>query len=190
MKEGHAACAACREPFKKVHVKHKWCSPKCAKQGSYRHSNTCTVCGSLFHSIKKTQKLCSRGCSARKLASAPKKYDPHCGLTSYQQLYRANNGAYNKLDYKKRFDLLMHLGGVCVHCGYNKDWRGLVLDHIRGDGKEDRERVGGRIYRYYIKHLDEAEKNLQVLCAGCNQVKAVVNKEHNRSRRVLPYESD
>ena len=186
MTAGHVACAACHQPFKRRHIRHRWCSPICAKQGQRRHLKTCAICGSVFHGIKKAQQLCSRGCASRKAALASKTTAQKDGLTNYQRLYRANNGAYNQRDYKIRHELLMYLGGVCVHCGYNKDWRGLVLDHIHGDGKEDRKRVGGRIYRYYIKHREEAVQRLQVLCAGCNLVKSIVNKEINRSRRVLP----
>ena len=82
-------------------------------------------------------------------------------------------------------DLLIALGGECVMCGYDKDLRGMVLDHKHGNGNEDRKRLGAKIFRYYINNLYEAAEKLQVLCATCNQIKAYENREHNKSRRVL-----
>ena len=78
----------------------------------------------------------------------------------------------------------MHLGGRCVVCVYGTDIRGLVLDHKFGDGREDRARLGAKISRYYVKHLEEATARLQVLCATCNQIKACEEKEHGRSKRI------
>jgi hypothetical protein len=60
-----------------------------------------------------------------------------------------------------------------------------VLDHKNGDGHEDRKRLGPKVFRHYINHLNEAHEKLQVLCATCNQIKSFENREHNRSRRVV-----
>lgn len=98
--------------------------------------------------------------------------------------YARQRHKYLQPDLQKRIAVINHLGGKCVECDY-QDIRGLVLDHKRGDGYLDRKEKGGKIYRYYINHLDEAVANLQVLCANCNMIKAVENNEHNRSRRVV-----
>jgi hypothetical protein len=96
-----------------------------------------------------------------------------------------NGGVSRFKDIRQRIDLLIALGGRCVQCGYGEDFRGLVLDHKMSGGAEDRKRLGAKIARYYIKHLDEAKEKLQVLCATCNQIKAILNREHNKSRRLL-----
>jgi hypothetical protein len=54
-----------------------------------------------------------------------------------------------------------------------------------GNGAKDRKRIGNKIARYYIKHIDEAKKELQVMCATCNQIKAIEQREHYRTKRVL-----
>ena len=70
-------------------------------------------------------------------------------------------------------------GSDCWHVGLCRieDSRCLQLDHVRGDGARDRERLGqsSQIVRYYLDHLDEARENLQVLCANCNWVKRTRN---------------
>lgn len=98
--------------------------------------------------------------------------------------YMRFRAAYLKPDSERRETLVGKLGGRCLHCGYDKDVRALVLDHIRGDGHADRKRLGGKIARYYLNNFDEAKQNLQVLCHNCNAIKAIDEKEHNRSRRV------
>ncbi len=70
-------------------------------------------------------------------------------------------------------------GTDCWHDGLcpTDDKRCLQIDHIRGDGAADRKRLGGSAIRYYLKHIDEAKSNLQLLCANCNWVKRVRNAE-------------
>jgi hypothetical protein len=152
----------------------------------------CQTCGTDFVSPKRTAKYCCSRCFglsqiARTVAQnkARRKYQEVPGLTKSQASYRGRNGADSLRDVRKRQELLVALGGKCVTCGYSADLRGLVLDHKNGDGHEDRKRLGPKVFRYYINHLDEARKKLQVLCATCNQIKSFENREHNRSRRVV-----
>ncbi len=91
---------------------------------------------------------------------------------------------YLRPDIVKREAVIAALGGKCVCCGYDADVRALTLDHKNGDGYLDRKRLGSKIARYYYTRIDEAKKNLQVLCCNCNTIKSMENKEHNRSRRV------
>jgi len=136
-------------------------------------------------------KYCSQTCKGKNFADdiiarnkARQKYADVPGLTKKQIAYRATNGIDAKRDIEKRHFVLSVLGGKCVCCGYDKNIRGLVLDHINGDGHEDRKRIGNKIARYYAKNLEEAKQKLQVLCATCNQIKSVENQEHNKSRRI------
>lgn len=98
--------------------------------------------------------------------------------------YARNRYRILQLDNKKRVALVNYLGGQCIKCGYDKDVRALALDHRHGDGYLDRQRLGSKIQRYYIKNLAEASENLQVLCYNCNAIKVMENGEHNRSRRI------
>lgn len=114
---------------------------------------------------------------------ARRKY-PENGLTKGQNHYRAYIETYRQKDIRLRHSLIEFLGGNCISCGYNKNIHALVLDHINGGGREDRKRVGTHIARYYMKHLDEARQTLQVLCANCNQIKSIENKEHSVTKRI------
>jgi hypothetical protein len=155
-------------------------------------SHKCKQCEIDFISPKRTAKFCSSTCfgnsNKERLVESNKarqKYQPIDGLTRQQVFYRQTNGKNSVRDVEKRHSLILNLGGKCVCCGYDKDVRGMVLDHINGDGHEDRKRIGSKIARYYSKNMDEAKLKLQVLCATCNQIKAMENKEHNKSRRVI-----
>lgn len=153
---------------------------------------TCQTCSKEFVAQKRAAKYCTMSCAAKARIpltiarnKARRKYAPVEGLSKCQASYRGRNGVDRLRDVKKRHNLLLALGGKCVKCGYGADLRGLVLDHIHGDGYEDRKKLGAKIFRYYVNNLNEAAQKLQVLCATCNQIKSFENKEHNRSRRVL-----
>ena len=78
-----------------------------------------------------------------------------------------------------RFDIMDILGGrICKRCGFD-DVRGLQIDHIKGDGAKDRKKFKNVQYmwHYYNNNPKEARKNLQVLCANCNWIKRVEEKE-------------
>jgi hypothetical protein len=154
----------------------------------------CQTCGNDFEG-KKTRKYCGHRCAG--LAKVPglilrnkarRKYEPVEGLTRNQLYWRNNRDCVDKhlaRDMNKRIKVINYLGGKCVNCGFDKDFRALVLDHIHGDGKEDRKQKGSRLYRYYSSHLSDTQSKLQVLCANCNLIKSFDNKEHNISRRVI-----
>lgn len=87
--------------------------------------------------------------------------------------------------------LLIMLGGQCVctrhdcwHIGFCglADVRLLHLDHIHGDGVQDRGKHGRftsntPMVNYYLRHPNEAKDRLQVLCANCNWLKRFHNNE-------------
>lgn len=124
---------------------------------------------------KKKERLIADG----KYADYVKCHDP-----LVKRAYMRHRDRYLRPDQVKREGLVIALGGKCVHCGYDADIRALELDHKNGDGHLDRKRLGSKVHRYYCTRIDEARDNLQVLCANCNKIKAIENKEHNRSRRV------
>lgn len=72
-----------------------------------------------------------------------------------------------------RLELIEKLGNSkCKRCGFD-DIRALQLDHVKGDGVNDRKRFKNIQYMwlYYNEHPKIARKKLQVLCANCNWIK-------------------
>lgn len=70
--------------------------------------------------------------------------------------------------HRLRNKILLMLGGRCVKCGYDNP-RALQIDHVAGDGAEDR-----RLYRSYPPYYRHVLKDLskyQLLCANCNALK-------------------
>lgn len=73
------------------------------------------------------------------------------------------------------------LGGKCKRCGF-KDRRALHFDHVNGNGAEERRKEGNRQHLLMYRRIIAGERNLyQILCANCNCIKKVENKEHNVS---------
>ena len=69
------------------------------------------------------------------------------------------------------------LGSRCVRCGFN-DSRALQIYHINGGGWNEIRRIGGGgINRKVINGFTE---EYQLLCANCNQIKKIENKETRR----------
>ena len=81
------------------------------------------------------------------------------------------------LGWKK--ELFQAMGDKCVKCGFS-DVHALQVDHVNGNGRNERKRVG---YRYWLKVLDSFKKNenqYQLLCANCNVIKQQENNERNQ----------
>ena len=77
-----------------------------------------------------------------------------------------------------RHSLLEFLGLKCVNCGFD-DERALEIDHIIAGGFED-QKIHGKglpMYIYYLENPKIAILKLQVLCANCNSIKRVENRE-------------
>lgn len=85
------------------------------------------------------------------------------------------------------FDLIMMLGGKCTNSqclvpNGCEEISCLQLDHINGGGRKEVKEFGGRIriLKYYLADPVLARKKLQVLCANCNWIKRVKNKEYRK----------
>ena len=74
------------------------------------------------------------------------------------------------------------LGDKCVRCGFS-DPRALQIDHIDGGGNREIKKIG--TYRIYYKILKGQTSEYQLLCANCNWIKRVENKETRNSGMVL-----
>lgn len=69
------------------------------------------------------------------------------------------------------------LGGFCVNCGFS-DVRALQIDHLQGGGgKETKHYKGAAQWNKVIKSVLNKEKRFQLLCANCNWIKRVENRE-------------
>jgi len=93
-----------------------------------------------------------------------------------ERMRAAGRWSVQKL-HEKVFDLL---GRKCRRCGF-EDARALQIDHVGGNGAEER-----RIYTSptkFYKHVLEVEGvGYQILCANCNAIKRIENKEHPKVR--------
>lgn len=77
---------------------------------------------------------------------------------------------------RERDAALAILGGLCVKCGFS-DKRALQIDHINGDGINDRRKTFGRYHVRVVESVIAKENKYQLLCANCNWIKRFENKE-------------
>lgn len=118
--------------------------------------------------------------------------------------YRKSNSKYQHTEsyrmyhrkYSRRLKLkaIEKLGGKCCNptCavpGGMIDYRALQIDHINGDGCEERKTLtSSDIYRKIIKGETEG---YQLLCANCNWIKAFEHNEFpNLKKRGIDKVSD
>ena len=84
-----------------------------------------------------------------------------------------------------RQQIITALGGRCVKCGFD-DRRILQIDHIYGDGADERRDYSGTAYyRHILRNLSSGR--YQLLCPNCNWIKRVENFE-TRKFRLEEYE--
>ena len=81
---------------------------------------------------------------------------------------------------KKRIEVLELLGGaICKICGFS-DWRALHIDHVNGDGNEERRKYGWSNMKKQRQMILSSKSKYQVLCANCNFIKRYENKESKK----------
>ena len=89
---------------------------------------------------------------------------------------------HNLSTYKKlRQEVLLHLGSKCSKCGI-EDYRVLQIDHINGNGYQEKKQFGrgGWASVKYYRHILEVDgEGYQLLCANCNWIKRYEQKEQN-----------
>ena len=67
-------------------------------------------------------------------------------------------------------------GASCTRCGFS-DKRALQIDHVNGNGMQDRKSGYYKFYQDVIASLERGEKKYQILCANCNWIKRRELKE-------------
>ena len=111
-----------------------------------------------------------------------------------------NQQNQSKLIKERRIKLIGLLGGKCVdpyqlhlpNDPFLTDWRNLQLDHIKGYGKKQRYKNSEftnsiTTVKYYLKHLEQAKSEIQILCANCNWIKKYENKESANEKYMSEY---
>lgn len=93
-------------------------------------------------------------------------------IAEFRSNYVKSGRASERLSkYRKdrRFNIIMLLGGGCNSCGCN-DIEVLDIDHINGDGKQDRELYGSNreALFHYLKYPNEMKSKFQLLCKNCH----------------------
>ena len=70
------------------------------------------------------------------------------------------------------------------------------MDHIKGDGWKERKHQGGRgqslnqRYREIMDNPDAAREKYQLLCANCNSIKRMENKEYRNGHTRRKADTD
>jgi hypothetical protein len=67
---------------------------------------------------------------------------------------------------ENRIKVISTYGGKCSCCS-ESEIAFLTIDHINGNGREDRKKYNDNLYGYLLK-LTEPRKDLRVLCMNCN----------------------
>lgn len=77
-----------------------------------------------------------------------------------------------------RASIVALMGSRCSWCWYS-DTRALQIDHINGGGHKERMQIKNtaEYYKVITESFINGEKKYQLLCANCNVIKRIINKE-------------
>ena len=78
---------------------------------------------------------------------------------------------------RRKTEIHSLLGGKCKHCG-EKDTRVLQIDHVYGDGAQERRAGLTRMQLY--RNIEKNTKRYQLLCANCNWKKREKDVKMNK----------
>lgn len=139
----------------------------------------CEVCTSEFY-VKpwefNNRYCCSKVCGYKRLTKYKMGVDSD---KDYQGITRKERQHDYRLSIRK---IVIHtLGDKCVKCGYD-DMRALQVDHIDGGGRQERREIPNttKFYKCVIDSFNNNENKYQLLCANCNVIKRIENKEHKK----------
>jgi hypothetical protein len=107
----------------------------------------------------------------------------HDGLNGYCRT--CQNAASKASEAVLRLRAIETLGGRCVRCEL-ADVRVLVIDHVEGRGREQRDagERGNRLYRAVVAE-GPASGRFQALCHNCNFLKRIELGEHVGDREYV-----
>lgn len=118
-------------------------------------------------------KHCPRCSTTKDVSEFGRNAARHDGLTGW--CMECQRQAVTDSTRKRRAELLALLGGQCLHCGFS-DPRALHIDHVNGDGAEERRQTGNAAAALY-KLVKADPSRYQLLCANCNERKKRRNRE-------------
>ncbi len=103
----------------------------------------------------------------------------------YRHNHKEEGKTYDQRYYQRlKLKVFQHYSGKempeCGRCEFS-DMRALCLDHVNGNGSEDRKRFHGSVHLF--RHLRDKgyPDGYQILCANCNYIKASENGERGYS---------
>lgn len=116
-----------------------------------------------YYQREREKRLASRAASTQKHYGRVREYGRVRNQTRRQKL---------------REQLLDALGRKCARCGYDTDVRALQIDHVNGGGCKERKDFPSRdaYYNHILQHAEDG--SYQVLCANCNVIKRLEEREH------------
>lgn len=183
---GSAECAICGDMFKKVSIRSKYCSPKCAYQADLSRRSKkpnvkeCTFCGSEFKPYTSLDKYCSAHCRVENMKSERSR---RWSRKSTVKRMGKNNPAYRHGN--RSFGTNRSSEGQKLYLrNRNKFW-GRILEEKGYLSCEDCGATG-RLETHHIVFRSEKpnhkflhdERNFLLLCVSCH------NSYHaNKSKR-------
>lgn len=89
---------------------------------------------------------------------------------------------------ENRKRLIFLLGDKCSSCAFS-NWRALQIDHINGGGSHERRGYGHSASALRNRVLEDLQhpqekRRYQLLCANCNWIKRIENKEMFLDKRI------
>jgi hypothetical protein len=86
---------------------------------------------------------------------------------SGKSMCKTHHAVRNEYPRKLRREVISHYGGRCMCCGIT-EFTMLTIDHIKNDGAQQREEIGGG-YRFYCwLRRNKYPPEFQILCFNCN----------------------
>ena len=83
----------------------------------------------------------------------------------------------SKKYFRARRELILWLlGNKCARCGFT-DSRALQIDHKNGGANKEGRLRGSKYYKEILESIERGEEKYQLLCANCNWIKRVEQKE-------------
>lgn len=140
----------------------------------------CIICSTQFKTRHPHNTLCGNKECLRINSNNYNRKRPNYYKTEPGKKYRRNRSRSNRLL------ALSILGGKCK-CGFD-DIRALHIDHVFGQGnKERREGITNSVLVDMIVKGTADLSKYQVLCANCNWIKRIENREGNYSDDLIEF---
>lgn len=104
------------------------------------------------------------------------------GLSSfcYEHMLEVARESY----WKRRRIFIEEMGGKCVRCEIT-DIRVLNTDHVNGGGQEEQRIMGCSTSPKFYKHVLAHRNEYQLLCANCNMIKRLEEKEATGPKTLI-----